>query len=38
MKRKKTKAQWQTYTLFINPEKAMKDLKAYLRQRKANAK
>jgi len=29
---------WQTYTLFINPEKAMKDLKAYLRQRKANAK
>ena len=37
MKRKKTKAQ-QTYTLFINPEKAMKDLKAYLRQRKAKAK
>jgi hypothetical protein len=38
MKRKKTKARWQTYTLFINPEKAMKDLQAYLRQRKAKTK
>ena len=38
MKRKKTKAKWQAYTLFINSKQAMKDLKAYLRQRKAKAK
>ena len=38
MKRKKTKAKWQTYTLFINPKQATKALTAYKRQRKRNSK